>query len=161
MQEVLEKDRVNRPPEHKAQWWPEDAHVHVKKTCHRELLAGESPQVANGKLIWCGRACPNEDCNQFAVSVRIFDPAAELWGGLVWPDGTLYCMTRDEEIRERHKNGERPKLKKEFGRIVTIPVCLADLSRRPRKGYRWCGHKTSDKKCWCGAGFSHLREGDW
>jgi hypothetical protein len=42
-----------------------------------------------------------------------------------------------------------------------VVVCLRDIERAKQRGYRWCGHKTSDDRCYCSHGYTHLKEGSW
>jgi hypothetical protein len=149
------------PPEHQDQWWAPGAHVHVRKSCAKPLLAGKSLPVANGRLIACSKLCPNDDCNGLAVTVRVFDLETSVGIDYVWPDGTQYWRTGQAENMKRRKNGEKPKTIYSDGWTVPRAVCMSDLARTPRKGYRWCGHKIKDKKCRCSIGFDHLKKGAW
>jgi hypothetical protein len=156
----MSRDKV-RPLEHKAQWWAEGANVHVKSTCQDKRLAGKSLPVANGRLIRCRFVACIGGCNDLSITVRALDPRAEEYQGRFFSDGLGEFQVSDEERKRRLAKGQVMKMKLKRGVVKPIAVCLSDLLRKPRNGYRWCGHKASDKECWCGSGFQHLKEGSW
>lgn len=146
-----------QPVRHKAQWWAEGAHVHIKRDCPDELIAGKTLPVVHGRLIICNRSeCKAKGCNGLAISVHVYDPEPRCsTRAFIGTDNCPDCKNVPGLFNRcrNWKNHYKP---------MTYPqaVCLIYLLRNPRKGYRWCGHKVGEE-CYCGAGFQHLRTGDW
>jgi hypothetical protein len=152
--------RIERPPQHRAQWWPEGAFVHVRANSPDERVAGKTCEVCTGRLVVCQSSrCKGNGCIGLGISVRVFDETAEVYEGCFFPDGAeaIYPLRR-RQVKGKWEGAEERWTQ---GADRIIVVCLRDILRRPRRGYRWCGHRTSGDSCWCGRAFDHLKGGDW
>lgn len=151
---------MKRQPQHRAQWWAEGAHVHVSKSSKDRRVAGKTSEVCNGRLVVCPyAACKTNGCMGLGVSVYVFDEEHQVYEGKFFSDGTEvdYGVPSESFINGKR---ERAKCRWSYGADCIVIVCLGDLLRKSRRGFRWCGHKTSEK-CQCACGFEHLRTGEW
>lgn len=161
-------------PRYKDLWWPEGAFVHVSKEHPEEHVRNKCHEVCNGKLIRCPfTEClePGVDdrrekaCNGLAISLRVHDPNRSIVLARRWKsDGkSIYEVPSwpATDSQERYKAGDEVVVEWSDGWIYPKAVCLSYVSRGRKKGYRWCGHKSSDIPCRCRHGFTHLKDGEW